>query len=208
MVLLQPDSSSNTPGAGGKYCNNGVDLRAKKKFTEAESKQRAKEHAKERNAKKAGTTAVVTLPIEVRTAWEQLPKERKQGNLKAFMLKLFWEDINSSPAEARAAASLAESEAAVKNPVVEARKGSVRCNGNAHSLPRFHTACNRIRARCGAVAALVRERVVTTEWSEASSGQWAAVSGTQHVTSQHGPSMCSTRVLVDGDCSIFANIRL
>jgi hypothetical protein len=84
LVLLQPDSSSNTPGAGGKYCNNGVDLRAKKKFTEAESKQRAKEHAKERNAKEAGTTAVVTLPIEVRAAWEQLPKERKQGNLKAW----------------------------------------------------------------------------------------------------------------------------
>ena len=154
MVLLQPDSSSNRPGAGGKYCSNGVDLRAKEKFTPDEAKQRKKEAAKERAAKATGTTTSIgNIPIEVRTAWEQ--KGRPEGNLKAFMLKLFWEDINSSPADARAAASLAESEAAVKNPVVEARKGSVRCNGNAHSLPRFHTACNRIRARCGAVAALV-----------------------------------------------------
>ena len=164
MVLLQPNSISNTPGAGGKYCNNGVDLRAKKKYTEAESKQREKERVKDRNAKKAGTTTNLQLPIEVRTAWEQLPKERKHGNLKAFILKLFWEDIISSPAEARASASLAESEAAVKNPTIQARKGSVRCNGNTHSLPRFHTACNRIRARCGAVAALMCERVVASEW--------------------------------------------
>ena len=207
MVLLQPDSTSDGPGRGGKYCSNGVDLRPRRKYTEDEAKQREKEQAKERDAKKKGTTTSIgKIPMVVRTAWEQAGKP--EGNLKAYMLKLFWEDINSSPAEARATASLAESEAAVKNPVVEARKGSVRCNGNTHSLPRFHTACNRIRARCGAVAALVRERVVTTEWSEASSGQWAAVSGTQHVTSQHGPSMCSTRVLVDGDCSIFANIRL
>jgi hypothetical protein len=207
LVLLQPDSISDGPGRGGKYCSNGVDLRTKRKYTEDEAKQRKKEKAKASYEKKKGTeTEIGKIPMVVRTAWEQAGKP--EGNLKAYMLKLFWEDINSSPADARAAASLAESEAAVKNPVVEARKGSVRCNGNAHSLPRFHTACNRIRARCGAVAALVRERVVTTEWSEASSGQWAAVSGTQHVTSQHGPSMCSTRVLVDGDCSIFANIRL
>ena len=207
MVLLQPDSISDGPGRGGKYCSNGVDLRTKRKYTEDEAKQRKKEKAKASYEKKKGTeTEIGKIPMVVRTAWEQAGKP--EGNLKAYMLKLFWEDINSSPADARAAASLAESEAAVKNPVVEARKGSVRCNGNTHSLPRFHTACNRIRARCGAVAALVRERVVTTEWSEASSGQWAAVSGTQHVTSQHGPSMCSTRVLVDGDCSIFANIRL
>ena len=155
MVLLQPDSASNGPGRGGKYCNDGITPRATKKFTPDEAKQREKERVKDRNAKKAGTTTDLKLPIEVRTAWEQLPKERKQGNLKAFMLKLFWEDINSSPAEARATASLAESEAAMKNPAVEARKGSVRCNGNTHSLPRFHTACNRIRARCGAIAALV-----------------------------------------------------
>jgi hypothetical protein len=207
LVLLQPDSTSNGPGAGGGFCNDGITPRNPKKYTEDEAKQRAKDAAKERAAREKGTTTSIgKIPMVVRTAWEQAGK--REDTLKAYMLKLFWEDINSSPAEARAAASLAESEAAVKNPVVEARKGSVRCNGNTHSLPRFHTACNRIRARCGAVAALVRERVVTTEWSEASSGQWAAVSGTQHVTSQHGPSMCSTRVLVDGDCSIFANIRL
>ena len=161
--MLQPDSSSNGTGAGGKYCKNGVDLRAKKKFTEDEAKQRAKDYAKERDAKKTGTTTSIgKIPIEVRTAWEQ--KGQPEGNLKAFILKLFWEDIISSPAEARASASLAESEAAVKNPTIQARKGSVRCNGNTHSLPRFHTACNRIRARCGAVAALMCERVVASEW--------------------------------------------
>ena len=93
---MQPNSISNTPGAGGKYCNNGVDLRAKKKFTPAEARQREGERVKDRNAKKAGTTTDLKLPIEVRTAWEQLPKECKQGNLKVFMLKLFWEDTNSS----------------------------------------------------------------------------------------------------------------
>ena len=155
--MLQPDSVSNGPGAGGKFCNNGVDMRAKKKYSDDEAKQRAKDRGKERAAKEKGTTTTIgTLPMVVRTAWEQAGKP--EDTLKAYMLKLFWEDINSSPAEARAAASLAESEAAVKNPVVEARKGSVRCNGNAHSLPRFHIACNRIRVRCGAVAALVRER--------------------------------------------------
>ena len=141
MVLLQPDSSSNGPGAGGKYRNNGIDLRAKKKYTEGEAKQRKKEAAKERAAKTTGTTTSIgNIPIEVRTAWEQ--KGRPEGNLKAFMLKLFWNEIISSPAEARASASLAESEAAVKNPTIRARKGSVRYNGNTHSLPRFHTACN------------------------------------------------------------------
>jgi hypothetical protein len=154
LVLLQPDSSSNGPGAGGKYCSNGIDLRAKRKYTPDEAKQRAKERAKERDAKATGTTTSIgKIPIEVRTAWEQAGQP--EGNLKAFMLKIFWKEIISSPAEARASASLAESEAAVKNPTIQARKGSVRCNGNTHSLPRFHTACNRIRARCGAVAALV-----------------------------------------------------
>ena len=157
MVLLQPDSISDGPGRGGKYCSNGVDLRTKKKYTEGEAKLRKKDKAKASYEKKKGTeTEIGKIPMVVRTAWEQAGKP--EGNLKAYMLKLFWEDINASPAEARASASLAESEAAVKNPVVEARKGSVRCNGNTHSLPRFHTACNRIRARCGAVAALVRER--------------------------------------------------
>jgi hypothetical protein len=163
LVLLQPDSASNGPGRGGKYCTNGVDLRATKKFTDGEAKQREKERVKERDAKaKWTTTSIGKIPMVVRTAWEQAGQP--EGNLKAYMLKLFWEDINSSPAEARATASLAESEAAVKNPVVEARKGSVRCNGNTHSLPRFHTACNRIRARCGAIAALMCERVVASEW--------------------------------------------
>ena len=64
MVLLQPDSSSNRPGAGGKYCSNGIDLRAKKKFTPDEAKQREKERVKDRNAKKAGTTTDLKLPIE------------------------------------------------------------------------------------------------------------------------------------------------
>ena len=151
MVLLQPDSSSSRPG---KYCNNGIDLRAKKKYTEDEAKQRAKDRAKERDAKATGTTTSIgKIPIEVRTAWEQ--KGQPEGNLKAYILKIFWNEIISSPAEARASASLAESEAAVKNPTIQARKGSVRCNGNTHSLPRFHTACNRIRARCGAIAVLV-----------------------------------------------------
>ena len=148
MVLLQPDSSSSRPGAGGKYCNNGIDLRAKKKYTEDEAKQRKKDAAKERAAKATGTTTSIgKIPLAVRTAWDQ--KGQPEGNLKAYMLKIFWNDIISSPAEARATASLAESEAAVKNPAVEARKGSVRCNGNTLLLPRCHTACNRIRARCG-----------------------------------------------------------
>ena len=154
MVLLQPDSSSSRPGAGGKYKSNGIDLRAKKKYTPDEAKQRKKDAAKERAAKATGTTTSIgNIPIEVRTAWEQ--KGQPEGNLKAYMLKIFWKEIISSPAEARASASLAESEAAVKNPTIQARKGSVRCNGNTHSLPRFHTACNRIRARCGAIAVLV-----------------------------------------------------
>ena len=50
------------------------------------------------------------------------------------MLKIFGNEIISSPAEARASASLAESEAAVKNPTIQARKGSVRCNGNTQSI--------------------------------------------------------------------------
>ena len=135
LVLLQPDSASNGPGRGGKYCSNGVDLRTKKKYTEDEAKQRAKDAAKERAAKEKGaTTSIGRIPMVVRTAWEQAGKH--EDTLKTYMLKLFWGDINSSPAEARAAASLADSEsrAAVKNPVVEAREGSVRCNGNAHSL--------------------------------------------------------------------------
>ena len=67
MVLLQPNSISNTPGAGGKYCNNGVDLRAKKKYTEAESKQREKERVKERDAKAKGTTTSIgKIPMVVR----------------------------------------------------------------------------------------------------------------------------------------------
>ena len=153
MVLLQPDSSSNGPGAGGKFCNDGVTPRNPKKYTDDEAKDREKARVKERNRKKAGAIAKVEFPIEVRTAWEQ--KGQPEGNLKAYMLKIFWKEIISSPAEARASASLAESEAAVKNPTIQARKGSVRCNGNTHSLPRFHTACNRIRARCGAIAVLV-----------------------------------------------------
>ena len=143
---MQPDSVSNGPGAGGKFCNNGVDMRAKKKYSDDEAKQRAKDRGKERAAKEKGTTTTIgTLPIVVRTAWEQAGKP--EDTLKAYMLKLFWagfwEDIciNSSPTEARAAASLAESEAQVKNPVVEARKRSVRCKGDAYSLPRFHIAC-------------------------------------------------------------------
>jgi hypothetical protein len=160
---LQPDSTSSRPGSGGGYCKDGITPKNKKKYTEGEAKQRAKERDKERAAKATGTTtSIYKIPIEVRTAWEQ--KGRPEGNLKAFMLKLFWNEIISSPAEARASASLAESEAAVKNPTIQARKGSVRCNGNTHSLPRFHTACNRIRARCGAIAALMCERVVASEW--------------------------------------------
>ena len=124
MFLLQPDSVSNGPGRGGKYKSNGVDLRAKKIYTEAEAKQREKARVKERNAKKAGSIAKVDLPIEVRTAWEALPKDCQEGSLKAFIVK-----INSSPAEARATASLAESEAAVRNLAVQSRKESVRCNG-------------------------------------------------------------------------------
>ena len=71
MVLLQPESTSSRPGAGGKYKSNGVDLRATKKFTDDEAKQREKARVKERNRKKAGAIARVEFPIEVRTAWEQ-----------------------------------------------------------------------------------------------------------------------------------------
>ena len=121
---MQPDSSSNGPGAGGKFCNDGVTPRNPKKYTDDEAKLRKKDKAKASYEKKKGTeTEIGKIPMVVRTAWEQAGKP--EGNLKAYMLKLFWEDINSSPADARAAASLAESEAAVKNPVVEARKGSV-----------------------------------------------------------------------------------
>ena len=148
MILLQPDSISNRPGAGGGYCKDGITPRNPKKFTDAEAKQRKKDAAKERDAKATGTTSSIgKIPLAVRTAWEQ--KGQPEENLKAYMLKIFWNDIISLPAEARATASLAESEAAVKNPAVEARKGSVRCNGNTLLLPRCHTACNRIRARCG-----------------------------------------------------------
>ena len=59
MFLLQPESTSSRPGAGGKYCNNGIDLRAKKKYTEEEAKQREKDRVKERDAKRTGTTTSV-----------------------------------------------------------------------------------------------------------------------------------------------------
>jgi hypothetical protein len=71
LVLLQPESTSSRPGAGGKYKSNGVDLRATKKLTSDEAKEREKDRVKERNRKKAGAIAKVELPIEVRTAWEQ-----------------------------------------------------------------------------------------------------------------------------------------
>ena len=87
MVLLQPDSTSNGTGAGGGFCNDGITPRNPKKYTPDEAKQRAKDYAKERDAKKTGTTTSIgKIPIEVRTAWEQ--KGRPEGNLKAFMLKL------------------------------------------------------------------------------------------------------------------------
>ena len=93
----------------------------KKKFTPDKAKQRAKDYAKDRAAKATGTTTSIgKIPIKVRTAWEQ--KGQPEGNLKVYMLKTFWNEIISSPAEARASASLAESEAAVKNPVVEPGK--------------------------------------------------------------------------------------
>ena len=90
MILLQPDSysASNGPGRGGKYCTNGVDLRATKKFTDGEAKQREKERVKERDAKTKGTTTSIgKIPMVVRTAWEQAGQP--EGNLKAYMLKLF-----------------------------------------------------------------------------------------------------------------------
>ena len=106
--MLQPDSVSNGPGAGGKFCNDGITPRNPKKYSDDEAKQREKERVKERDAKAKGTTTSIgKIPMVVRTAWEQAGQP--EGNLKAYMLKLFWEDINSSPAEARAAASLAES---------------------------------------------------------------------------------------------------
>ena len=50
-----------------------MDLRAKKKFTEDEAKQRAKDYAKERDAKKTGTTTSIgKIPIEVRTVTRQI----------------------------------------------------------------------------------------------------------------------------------------
>ena len=67
MVLLQPESTSSRPGAGGKYCKNGVDLRGK--FTPDEAKQHAKDYAKKRDAKKTRTTTSIgKIPIVVRTA--------------------------------------------------------------------------------------------------------------------------------------------
>ena len=101
MVLLQPNSISNTPGAGGGFCNDGITPRNPKKYTPAEAQQRKKEKAKASYEKKKGTeTEIGKIPMVVRTAWEQAGKP--EGNLKSYMLKLFWEDINSSPAEARA----------------------------------------------------------------------------------------------------------
>ena len=72
MILLQPDSISNRPGAGGGYCKDGITPRNPKKFTDAEAKQRAKARLKERDAKATGTTTSIgNIPIEVRTAFGQ-----------------------------------------------------------------------------------------------------------------------------------------
>ena len=69
--MLQPDSASNGPGRGGKYCSNGVDLRTKKKYTEDEAKQRAKDAAKERAAREKGTTTSIgKIPMVVGTGGE------------------------------------------------------------------------------------------------------------------------------------------
>ena len=77
MVLLQPDSASNKPGRGGKYCSNGVDLRATKKYSDDEAKQREKERLKERDAKAKGTTTSIgKIPMVVQ-------RGNRHGNPKA-----------------------------------------------------------------------------------------------------------------------------
>ena len=55
-----------------------MDLRATKKFTDDEAKDREKARVKERNRKKAGAIVKVEFPIEVRTAWEQTNQTRRQ----------------------------------------------------------------------------------------------------------------------------------
>ena len=68
MVLLQPDSSSNGPGAGGKFCNDGVTPRNPKKYTDDEAKLRKKDKAKASYEKKKGTeTEIGKIPMVVRT---------------------------------------------------------------------------------------------------------------------------------------------
>ena len=67
MVLLQPDSASNGPGRGGKFCNDGITPRNPKKYSDDEAKQREKERVKERDAKAKGTTTSIgKIPMVVR----------------------------------------------------------------------------------------------------------------------------------------------
>ena len=75
MVLSQPDSISDGPGRGGKYCKNDVDLRATEEYTDGEAKQRERGRVKERDAKAKGTTTSIgKIPIEVRGSRRSNPK--------------------------------------------------------------------------------------------------------------------------------------